>query len=1037
MTSPAVLDGRYRLDALAASGGMGSVYRAFDLVEERTCAVKLLQTGLLDDRSATTRVQTEVEALASLEHDAIVRYLGSGSTEGGPYLVMEWVEGETLRAKLARDGVRIGDAFLVAARLVRALAAVHAAGVVHRDVTPRNIMLEGGSVAQAKLVDFGIARRNAGPGLTASGVRIGTPRYMAPEQILNARRVDGRADVFSLGCILFEMLTGRRVFEGDDEVAVLARVLIEDAPRPSSARPNLLRAIDELVARLLARDARQRPLADEALAGAMDALAASVHDDSLPPLRVFTNRAPLPATLSDAEDAIPPSVLTGPPTRFIVPDGGRSAAPPTSRAPLVGRARELAEIAQAAAPGAIVSVWGPVGSGKSRLFAELVRTLARDTQRLREVVPVDLAGVKETDVLVARVANALRLGAVDVNHVVRALASDPMVLMIDVPDTALDLLTALVLAWREAAPETSFLIASRRRLDRATVAFEIKPLDPEASLELLRQRIRERGHDEPADVLRTSVIPRLEGNPLLIELAAARYDVLGAQGLATRLAQPLEVFEGARSPEYRSTLEEALEDSWSNLGEAERRALAVASSFAGTFDFAAAEALLGALGVRRALDVLQTLRDRSLLLRRTDDRFSFSEPVRAFAARKRVELGVETETRLAHARIVVALAEAAATELARSGTDEARARLAALEAELEVISERMTTTPHGGALALRALLAADPVLVSRSPLVVHLRRLEAAIGAAANESADPELMQRARQARGRILALRGRHPEARAELEDALTMAREAGDPEREASALLDLGVALHGAGDLAKAEECYEAVLALRVRFENAPVEARALGNLGAIAHDKHDLSWAYRRYVEAIALVESSGDQRLLGVFLGNLAVLDRERGDLPMAKRRFVRALEALEQVADIRLSAVALGNLGVLELERNRLEIALGCLTRAREMLERVGDTHSEALALARQAAVLSMLGRLEDARKSLFLSSRAAGQNAMARELAAIAEGFLDAEEGRVEDARAKITAACRPSNATPSLIDRSDDARALVRILERRLSRST
>src|SRR4029079_2805086 len=127
-------------------------------------------------------------------------------------------------------------------------------------------------------------------------------------------------------------------------------------------------------------------------------------------------------------------------------------------------------------------------------------------------------------------------------------------------------------------------------------------------------------------------------------------------------------------------------------------------------------------------------------------------------------------------------------------------------------------------------------------------------------------------------------------------------------------------------------------------------------------------------------------------------------------FVRALEALEQVADIRLSAVALGNLGVLELERNRLEIALGCLTRAREMLERVGDTHSEALALARQAAVLSMLGRLEDARKSLFLSSRAAGQNAMARELAAIAEGFLDAEEGRVEDARAKITAACRPSN---------------------------
>ena len=170
----------------------------------------------------------------------MVRYHAHGTDPvAGPYLVMEWVDGETLRDRQTRAALTPADALRIGARLVRALAAVHAAGVVHRDVKPRNVMLQHGSVNRVTLVDFGIARVGRSLGLTSTGARLGTPRYMAPEQIMNARRVDGRADVFSLGCVVFEMLTGRQAFHCEDDVAALARMLIEDAPSIRSLRPEL------------------------------------------------------------------------------------------------------------------------------------------------------------------------------------------------------------------------------------------------------------------------------------------------------------------------------------------------------------------------------------------------------------------------------------------------------------------------------------------------------------------------------------------------------------------------------------------------------------------------------------------------------------------------------------------------------------------------------------------------------------------------------------------------------------------------------
>ncbi|MCK6547560.1 protein kinase [Myxococcota bacterium] len=267
---------RFVIESHAKAGGMGTVYRARDRVSGVRVAVKVL----LDDGLGTTRFAQEARVLAELEHPAIVRYVAHGSSDDGHrYLVMEWLEGEDLAARLARGPLSIDEAVAVGRQVAEGLAAAHTRGVVHRDVKPANVFLEGRDAARVKLLDFGIARRPATAGcettqlpVTRTGAVIGTVGYMSPEQARGSSEVDARTDVFALGCVLFECLTGRPAFSGVNPVAVLAKVLLEDAPRARTLRREIPVALDDLVARLLSRDPSLRPrdagAALRALAGA-------------------------------------------------------------------------------------------------------------------------------------------------------------------------------------------------------------------------------------------------------------------------------------------------------------------------------------------------------------------------------------------------------------------------------------------------------------------------------------------------------------------------------------------------------------------------------------------------------------------------------------------------------------------------------------------------------------------------------------------------------------------------------------------------
>jgi eukaryotic-like serine/threonine-protein kinase len=259
------LGGRYRLDALIGRGGMSTVYRAFDTVLERPVAIKLMHRGLASDADQLERFRREARAVAQLSHPHIVTVIDAGE-EGEedddpthpatPYIVFEYVEGETLKSLIKSGGpLEITEAFAYAIELARALGAAHEHQIVHRDVKPGNVLLTGEGTA--KITDFGIARSLADEGLTMDGRVLGTTDYVSPEQALG-HAVTGQSDIYSLGVVLYEMLTGAVPFTGPNPVSVAMRHVREEVPDVQVLRPEVSAAAAAVVDRATAKDLSRR-----------------------------------------------------------------------------------------------------------------------------------------------------------------------------------------------------------------------------------------------------------------------------------------------------------------------------------------------------------------------------------------------------------------------------------------------------------------------------------------------------------------------------------------------------------------------------------------------------------------------------------------------------------------------------------------------------------------------------------------------------------------------------------------------------------
>jgi len=272
LTGDRVLAGRYRIEGQVGHGGMALVYRATDTVLGRTVAVKVLDAGHASDPTFVDRFRREARSAARLNHPNVVSVYDSGSDGPVHYIVMEFVEGQTLAELLAQEGPLAPErAAEIAKSVAEALSFAHAEGLVHRDVKPGNVMIT--PRGQIKVMDFGIARLTTAHTITQTSTVFGTASYLAPEQA-QGLRVDGRADVYALGVVLYEMLAGRVPFVADSAVAVASKHVMEQPVSPSKWRRGVPPALEAVAMRALAKDPADRFKGAAEMAGALAAFGA-------------------------------------------------------------------------------------------------------------------------------------------------------------------------------------------------------------------------------------------------------------------------------------------------------------------------------------------------------------------------------------------------------------------------------------------------------------------------------------------------------------------------------------------------------------------------------------------------------------------------------------------------------------------------------------------------------------------------------------------------------------------------------------------
>jgi len=251
-----VLSGRYRLEAKLGSGGMSTVYLARDTTLDRPVAVKVMHREMSEQPDQLERFRQEARAVAKLSHPNVVAVIDAGEDGGYPYIVFEYVEGETLKTRINRIGaLDTQEALAYAIEIARALTVAHARKMIHRDIKPQNVMID--AEGRAKLTDFGISRQLEQDGMTATGRVLGTTDYVAPEQAMG-RGADQRSDIYALGVVLFEMLTGSVPFEADSQVCVAMKHVNEELPDVQAERPEISAATALVVERATAKDPAKR-----------------------------------------------------------------------------------------------------------------------------------------------------------------------------------------------------------------------------------------------------------------------------------------------------------------------------------------------------------------------------------------------------------------------------------------------------------------------------------------------------------------------------------------------------------------------------------------------------------------------------------------------------------------------------------------------------------------------------------------------------------------------------------------------------------
>ncbi len=947
--------GHYRILEKVGSGGMGEVYRAEDLKLERQVAIKILPSWAAGDRTAVERLVREAKLASALNHPHIVTMYAIEEAESAPFLVMEFVEGETLRERVNRCPLDLPELIAVGSQVADALEAAHRVGLIHRDIKSTNILLT--SEGQAKVVDFGLAKRmapkqgaedrTADSSLTALGAVVGTAAYMSPEQT-RGETLDPRTDLFSLGVVLYEAATGRRPFEGPTVYSVLHEIALVEPPAPSRARAGLPRELDQVLLRAMAKDRERRYQSAADLASALRALGRerSETDDEVASESAF----------SETAQRIPNNL-------------------PASLTSFVGRQDEMAEVGRLLGTSRLITLTGAGGCGKSRLSVQLARNLLESYPDGAWLV--ELAPLSDPALVPQRIAAVLGVreepGRPLPETLQNAIGQRTMLILLDNCEhlaSACGILAGDLIA---ACFSVTILATSREALGiPGEVLWRVPPLHVPDLKSGDRLGRRDIGHFESVRlfVARAAaavssfalteqnaetvaqICYRLDGIPLAIELAAARIKVLPVVQILGRLEDRFRLLTSG-SPgalPHQQTLRATVDWSYELLSDKERALFNRMSVFAGGAALEAVESICSGdgFGEPEVLDLLTHLVDKSLVLpeegaggsaryrlletlraygseklKESDPRYRLLPTLRAYGVEKLEETGAQPLILDRHAYFFLALAQEAEPEL--SGGDQS-AWLGRLEQEHDNLRQAgewfiQSARPEAALDLAGALWRFWRI---HGHLSEGRRRLDAALSLGATKPELKGARAKALLGAGALARSQSDYERSRTLLEDALALARLAESQEVTAAILLELGNVADDQGKQTEARTFYEECLAVRRTAGDKRGMAVVLHNLGVVSHALGDYRAAHSLYTQSLEINRELGNDGWEALDLNALGSVAQDQDFHAAARHHHEAALAIHRRLGDRWGIAYSLHELG-------RAAIWLGDCARARDLL----------------------------------------------------------------------------------------------------------
>jgi predicted ATPase/serine/threonine protein kinase len=1013
-----VLDEKYRIERELGAGGMGRVYRATQLALDRAVAVKVLADGASASPEAIRRFLREGVAVARLRHPNIVVVYDSGAEPGaGAYIAMELLDGRSLRAEIRALGrLRLEEALEVMAQVCSAVQAAHDSGVVHRDLKPDNIVVARAPALAAKVLDFGIAKlvdsvASPAASLTAEGALIGTPLYMSPEQC-RGEEVDARSDVYSLGCVLYEMLTGQAPFSGRSPVAVIAKHLAEHPRPPSELAQDLPQWVDSVV-----RDAMAKSQADrfQSVAALARALALGIETGERAPSETATGPVSAPTAPSPARGTLNQDLYLPLPSEI------------TS---FVGREDHLREVVDRLSESRLVTLSGVGGIGKTRLALAAARS-ARE--RFDGVCFAELAGITDPLLVGSAVAKAARVRERADEPLLRSLGAAfsgrSVLLVLDNCEHLVEGCAWLVRSLLRECAGLRVLVTSREVLSLPGEAIVTVPtlstpppgealdaLETYDAIRLFVARVKLVRHDfvltkANADSV-AELSRKLEGIPLAIELAAARMRVLPVEQILAKMGDQLRFLttSGRASNKRQRTLRAAIDWSYELLDVDEQALLRRLGVFAGGCRLEEAEAVCGghdAGGLEKdataegsgafdsptpsssfprapsaVLDGVTSLVDKSLLVRPDGvqgvPRFRMLEVVREYALERLRTSGEAEEIARRHAEVFLALAEKAEPEFSGARAGEWLSRLEEAHDNLRAALMWLLESEPGTCVRLAAALRN---LWSYHGHYSEGRRwLEAAL----ERGHDAPTHSRMNALRGAgNLAWQQGDPAARGYFEESLRIARETGDASQVAWSSYGIGKVATLGGDLQAAREHLTEALEIATTLDTRVLTAQSLNSLGEVERQAGDLAAARSCYRQALETHRRGGDVNGACVSLLNLGAVAWEVGDVADAASCYREALSVARDLGHKAFCGGSLEGLGAVAASRGDWARAGRLAGAAQTLLDSIGYELAPTDKAFRERYLDAIRAALGD---EAFEAAHAAGRAMTLEQATALAEG---------------------------------------------------